>query len=356
MIRHNHYSLLKVFLPLFIIIGFNLITSWRVQAATILVYHHVSETTPKSTSVTLEQFEQHLDLIDELGLKVVPASAISDAIKTGKNIPAHWTAITFDDGYRSVYDNAFPMLKQRGWPFTVFVNPKMVKPSKLYMSWQQLQQINKEGGEIANHTLAHDNMVKTDKTLEQIKQQLLDSEQMIIDHIGSSPKLLAYPYGEYSEPLMDLLAELDIAAFVQHSGAVNNTTRLQAITRFPANGIYANPKTLKTKLSSLPFAIKSISPIEPVIAVDSEDSNINIRPKVQVELLEKDFYKSQLACFISGEDKPVKAIWIDKLTFEVQSAHAIGKGRIKYNCTAPSIKHRGKFYWWSKLWFKLDKV
>ena len=323
-----------------------LVAFCQAQAASVLLYHHVSSKTPKSTSVTVAQFEQHLTLIEELGLEVVPLTTITDAIKNNQPVSNNWVAITFDDGYRNVYDNAFPILKAKKMPFTVFVNPQMVKPSKLYMDWAQLKELSDAGTIIANHTMAHENLVQDGLTNRQLIKNIEQAELQIKEQLGQNHKMLAFPYGEYNEEIENTLAELGYIGFAQHSGAINNTSNLTALTRFPANGIYANPKTLKNKINSIPFDIKAITPKD-----TKPDSQ---HPKLIVELNSKDFYKSQLACFISGSSKPQKPEWISDQQFVISALNPIPKGRAKYNCTAPSIKNKGRFYWMSKLWINID--
>lgn len=252
----NQSVIQKVLVAIFIASCFFI----KTNAATILIYHHVSDQTPKSTSVSTEQFKQHLDLIKELKLTVVPLTTITNAIKKNLPVDNNWVAITFDDGYHSVYDNALPLLKQYNFPFTVFINPKMVGPSKLYLDWDLLAELTKYQGLIANHTMAHENLVQDSLTDEQMIENIQQAEQLISDKLNQSHKLLAYPYGEYNYGIKQDLKKLGYAGFAQHSGAVNETSDILALSRFPANGIYANPKTLKAKLNSLPFNIKSITP------------------------------------------------------------------------------------------------
>lgn len=330
---------------------------WTQQAhsATVLIYHHVDENTPKSTSVTTEQFVEHLDMIDELGLKVVPLTTIVDAIKANEPVDHNWTALTFDDGFANVYHNAFPILKERNLPFTVFVNPKMVKPSKTYMDWDQLKELTQHGGEIMNHTLAHENLVQDGLTEQEIESNILMTEQMIKEKLGQNHKMVAYPFGEYNDTIKAILKKHGFVGFAQHSGAIGNGSDLQALTRFPANGIYANPKTLKAKIKSLPFDVASQTPTDTmVVNVMGEDTNK--APQWSVTLGAKDFYKSQLACFITGQSGPYKPDWTGDLSFKITAPEALKTGRVKYNCTAPSIKHSGRFYWTSKLWITLPEV
>ena len=327
----------------------------QAQAATVILYHHVDENTPKSTSVSTEQFIEHLQLIESLGLEVVPLTTIVNAIKAGEPVDHNWTAITFDDGFRNVYENAFPLLKERNWPFTVFVNPKMVKPSKLYMDWSQLKTLTEHGGDIMNHTLAHENLVQGGLSEQEIESNILMTEEMIQEKLGQNHKMVAYPFGEYNDTIKRILKKHGFVGFAQHSGAIGTGSDLQALTRFPANGVYANPKTLKAKLNSLPFDIKEQSPTDTMVVNVLED-NTDAAPTWSATLGSKDFYQSQLACFVTGQSGPYKPEWTAKLSFKIAAPEALQTGRVKYNCTAPSIKHSGRFYWTSKLWITLPEV
>ena len=312
------------------------------QAATVLVYHHVSSDTPASTSVSIDTFKQHLDLIEQLNLNVVPLTTITNAIKNKESVDDNWIALTFDDGYKSVYTNAYPLLKEKNYSFTVFVNPDMVKPSKLYMDWQQLEELSNQGVIIANHTLSHENLVRGGLSAQQIIDNITQAEQKIKTRLNQNHKMLAYPYGEYDAQVKAQLNTLGYIGFAQHSGAINESSDITALTRFPANGIYANPKTLKNKMNSIPFDFLEVIP--------SDTTPNSKHPLLQVQLKEKDFYQSQLACFITGSYKPQKPEWTSKLSFKISANDVIPSGRVKYNCTAPSIKNKGRFYWMSKLW------
>ena len=106
----------------------------------VLLYHHVSDETPGSTSVSPATFEAHLQLIKEEGYEVVPVSRIVDALVNGSEMDSRWVAITFDDAYESVGSTAAPMLAERGWPFTVFISTDFVDDGYgLYLSWDALR-------------------------------------------------------------------------------------------------------------------------------------------------------------------------------------------------------------------------
>ena len=126
------------------------------HAAVVLQYHHISTETPASTSTSPERFAMHLEYLDENGFEIVPLQDLVDQLATGKPLPDRTVAITFDDGYISIYDTAWPLLKEKGWPFTVFVNSEPHDQEKpLFMSWDQLRELHAAGATIANHSVSH---------------------------------------------------------------------------------------------------------------------------------------------------------------------------------------------------------
>ena len=79
----------------------------------ILQYHHVNSDTPAVTSISPQGFEAHLTLIESQGFQVISLETMINRIKQGMAFKTKTLAITFDDNYRSIYENAFPLLKQR---------------------------------------------------------------------------------------------------------------------------------------------------------------------------------------------------------------------------------------------------
>ena len=99
---------------------------------------------------------------------------------------------------------------------------------------------------------------------------------------------------------------------------------------FQLQGIYANLKTLKTKIASLPFSFST----------EADSITSNTKPLLTLTLSNKDFYNSQFNCFVSGQNT-AKIAWLSKDTVTVQAKEPLGLGRARYNCTAPSKKYPG---------------
>ena len=316
----------------------------------ILQYHHVNTTTPSVTSISPELFEQHLKLIKDEGFLVLPLDLLIQSIRLGIPFKQKVLSITFDDNYQSIYDNAFPLLKKRHWPFTIFVNPKTIlnetNNNHLNLSWDQLKDMESNGATIANHTQNHFHLLaRLENESEQnwklrIINDIQSAQDELNTHIENAPTWLAYPYGEFNEDLKMLVNEIAFLGFSQQSGGINHTTNWQAIPRFPASGIYANLETLKLKMNSRPFEVLSENPINK-IRYEGEKA-----PILELIVNKKDIRHQQLSCYFSGKKIYSEVIeHKDTLTIYAQLEGELPFGRSRYNCTAPAIN--GGYFWYS---------
>ncbi len=331
--------------------------SWSstLLAAVILQYHHVSEHTPSSTSISPQQFAKHLQYLADNNFTVVPLSTLISQSQQQQDLNAKIVAITFDDAYQDIMSEAKPLLDKFGYPYTIFVNPDIInKQGQAYLSWRQLNQLASEGVIIANHGWSHTSIAR--KPAEQTEaswlaeygQLLLQAEQKIAEHTGKSWRYFAYPYGEYTKKAQQWLTKHNFTAFTQQSGAVGKNTDLNAIPRFPVSQPYDQLSGLGDKLNALPLAIKVSDPAEKNIYVFQASKTISFT------LTNNDFQQSQLNCYISGLGRQ-SIQWHNNYNFSITYSGDLPVGRVRCNCTAPSIKYPGRYYWYSKPWFILPK-
>lgn len=320
----------------------------RQHQAIILQYHHVSDDTPPSTSVSPDTFIAHLELIEALEFEVKPLNDVIESIRSQTPFKKKTLAITFDDGYESIYDSAYPQLKQRQWPFTVFVSPQAIDEQHgSTMTWEQLKEIQKQGATIANHSYQHLHLLaRLDNENEQqwaqrIRNDIQMTQTRLEKELGVTLKYLAYPYGEFDDALKDILKELDYIGLAQQSGGINRYSDFQALPRFPASGIYANVKTLKTKLNSLVFPVIRYSPAHKVRLAGQP------APKLTLVSQAHDIQYQQSQCFYAGQPIATQtSVSNNELTIEAQFNGNLTPGRSRYNCTAPSKSAQG-YYWFS---------
>ncbi|WP_100642435.1 polysaccharide deacetylase family protein [Alteromonas facilis] len=316
--------------------------------AVILLYHHVSTQTPPSTSISPQQFAQHLNYLNQHHQVISLVDAMT-AIRQQQPLPDKSVVITFDDGYRNILENAHPLLMQYKMPYTIFVNPGVVGEQAGHLTWQEMQQMSDDGVLFANHSLRHNHLL-TRNEAEDEKQWLTrtvadieQAEEMLAEQLGYSLRYVAYPFGEYNLALKDALQAKGYIGFGQQSGAVGARSDFGAIPRFPAAGIYANLNTLKTKMSSLPLAL-----IED--AIDPMQS-LGASPQVMLKPANQAIKPASITCFYNNS--PIEVNRHEKsISFTLPTP--LGAGRSRVNCTAPSGL-AGRFYWYSQPFFVADK-
>lgn len=320
------------------------------QALVILQYHHISDATPAITSTRPALFAQHLELIEALNLEVVSLAEVADAIRNSEALPAKSVLLTFDDAYASVYENAFPLMKKRKWPFTIFVNTKPVMQNhRDHLGWNKLREMVSHGAELANHTHSHLHMLQKPQALSEpewrkvLLEEIHQTEALIEQRSGQSFKVLAYPYGEFDRNLQELLEDEGYLGFGQHSGAVapGQTTD---IPRFPMGGDYADLDQLKTKLNARPLPVTAIAlfgqkgkPLRDGVLPAGSNP-----PYFQLTLNSAEV-AARLNCYVGGQGRAELTLEGAKVT--VKPNRPLAPGRTRFNCTAPA--DQGGYYWYS---------
>lgn len=333
-------------------------TALPAKAATVLIYHHVSTTTPKSTSISPAAFEAQMDYLAQNNFKVVPLLDLVEKLRKGEALPDKTVAITFDDSYASVYESAYPRLKKRGWPFTFFVNTDSVGTSKLFVSWDQLREMVKNGVTIANHTSTHEHMPrrKAEENLKDYRQRIrhdIDkAQQKIIKEIGSAPMIFAYPFGEYDREVQGILKKMGYIAFGQQSGPLYEKGDLQAVPRFPFGGGFTELDDFAMKVNTRPMPVSKVKFYKDKNRkADDLIVRAGEKPWLVLEITQNELLK-KINCFATGQG----AIKVKSIENEiwVQPTQELKPGRTRYNCTAPTGE-KGRFFWYTQQWLVTDK-
>lgn len=334
--------------------------SFNASALVVLQYHHISSSTPSSTSISVARFEEHLKLIEQEGFTVISIPQFIDYLDGSLELPENSVLITFDDGYEDVLTNAVPLLVKRGWPFSIFVVPSLVDSHRPnYMSWEQLNSVRSQGGSILNHTMTHAHLPKHEEGESEtawrsrMKYEVLDAENMIFKNTGENYKILAYPYGEYNPELISLLKTWGFRAFTQASGAVDRSSNDRSLPRFPFGGPYGKISDFKLKLLSyaIPDARASLFYADHyleshLLSHSVSRPNMTLTWKSGIKLNPK-----QMTCFGSDIGR-VNVTVVSDHEIKVSSDKDFNIGRARYNCTAPSMTN-GRYYWFSQPFIRL---
>ena len=161
----------------------------------VIYYHDIhSKTrfTPMSTPLSL--FEKHLEIIAEERFHVV------DEIREEINE----TEITFDDGFRGLYEN-FSAILEHNVPVRVFLISDFIG-QKDYLTRQEIEEMMATKLlKIGSHTLSHRNLDVMDD--EEARKELCDSKKRLEDLFGTEIESICYPRGKFNDRTVEIARE-----------------------------------------------------------------------------------------------------------------------------------------------------
>ncbi len=175
--------------------------------AIVLGYHQFDRRGNKySTSSSV--FSQHLDLIAKRGWEVISLERLVNFLEGGPDIPMKSVVLTVDDGYRSVYQSAWPILRRRELPWTFFIYTDFISVGGGACTWAQLSEIAKSGAEIQSHSKSHAFLNRRGERNDGeyaafLETELLESKRIIERQIGRPVWAHAYPYGAWNRVVRD---------------------------------------------------------------------------------------------------------------------------------------------------------
>lgn len=225
-----------------------------------LCYHAASHDWPAGFSVPAEQIERQVAGLLDRGYV---AATFRDAVLAP---PAERTlTVTFDDAYRSVYDNARPVLESLGVPGTVFVPTALVGSERPMawpgtdrwlgsayeneltpMSWDELGELSELGWELGSHTRTHPRLPTI--AAEAMRDELAGSRADLEERIGTSCETIAYPYGDYDAAVLAASRQAGFKA----GGALAGRVRKPEPMLWPRVGIYGKDGAVRFRVKASP--------------------------------------------------------------------------------------------------------
>ena len=207
------------------------------QTIPILTYHRFAEDCNSPLCMPGSTFERQMRYLKENGYHVITAEELSAFLDYRSGLPQKSVLITMDDGYRSVYNIAYPILQKYGYKATLFVYTSFVGVSKMAITWNQLKEMKADGFTIGSHTINHSDLTQpkegeTEQAhLARVKEELFGSKKVIDRKLGQETHFLAYPFGFYDQRSIQIArqAGYKYAMSVKRGG----------------NPFFANPLTLR---------------------------------------------------------------------------------------------------------------
>ena len=293
------------------------------NSAAVFVYHRFGENKYPSTNIKISQFKKHIEELTNNNYNVISIEQIIDAFINKKNLPKKTVGLTIDDAFKSVYKKAWPLLKESGLPFTIFVSTGHVSSrSKSYMTWEEIKELSDSGVSIGHHTVNHPHLVN--KSIDVLEDEIENANNAFQENLGYVPDIFSYPYGEYNLQIKDFIKEKKFkAAFGQQSGIAFNEIDIFELPRFSLNEQYGSVERFKFAANSKPLAVKEITPRDLVIK--------DVNPPLMGFTLINDI-KRKITCYPSHKLTTTMTRLGEK-RFEVRFNNEFPKGRTRVNCT-----------------------
>ncbi len=183
------------------------------QTVTVLCYHRFGARGGSRLNVTAAAFEAQMDFLSRNGYTVVSMSRLAGFLEGRVALPPKTVVITIDDGYKSSFEIAWPILHKFGFPATVYLYSDFVGAGDA-LSWSQMKEMTAGGLiEIQPHSKTHANLTlrlpgETDARYRaRIRREVDAPVATIKDKLAVNSFSFAYPYGDVNEYVVDLLAK-----------------------------------------------------------------------------------------------------------------------------------------------------
>jgi peptidoglycan/xylan/chitin deacetylase (PgdA/CDA1 family) len=185
----------------------------------ILGYHDFRERGGTPMIIAGPKFRQQMQAIKDSKIPVVPLTDVLAWKRGEKNIPDECIVITMDDGWQGVYSIAYPILKEYGFPFTVYIYKKYVNSGGRSMKWTEIKEMMEHGCEVGSHCVTHDALTKRGRMTEEQYQlwllgELQESKQFLEANLGKPVVSVAYPYGSHNDMIVQLTQQVGYEAGV----------------------------------------------------------------------------------------------------------------------------------------------
>lgn len=227
------FSFFKLFIIfLFLLFSLNILSSpaivWAQETVIlILTYHDFTIEEGSSYDMNIVEFEKQMDYLAAHNYSVISLSELLTGLKGGQ-LPPKPVVITIDDGFKSNYTLAYPVLKKYNFPATLFIYTNFIEKNNGSLTWEEIREMTKNNIEIGSHSLSHYNLLKYKNSenyetyLARIRREIFLSKEILESKIGSKVKFFAYPYGVYSPMIKNLVIQAGYEGIL-NANSMNNT-------------------------------------------------------------------------------------------------------------------------------------
>jgi peptidoglycan/xylan/chitin deacetylase (PgdA/CDA1 family) len=226
----------------------------------IITYHSI-DNSGSVISTAPSAFRKQIKYLSDAGYSSVPLGELVSSLKHSRELPVKPVVLTFDDGFRNFYTDAFPALSEHNFRATVFVvtgfcgghndwpgNPKELPRSEL-LSWNEIRELNQVGIEFGSHTKTHPDLTKLEGA--ESEAEIVQSKAEIADALGRETLTFAYPYGRQNKTVRQIAAANFDAACSTNLGKVTARSDFFSLNRI--DSYYLSNQRLFEMLPSATF-------------------------------------------------------------------------------------------------------
>jgi len=192
--------------------------------AAILMYHSVGEAlAPRSSlSITGEEFSRQMAFFKRNGYRVVPLRELVDKIRQGEEVAPKTIALTFDDGYADNYTLAFPVLKEYGFPATVFVITDLIgrevtlggRPVSFLTAGMMREMADSGLIDFGVHSATGASLPGLEGDPQALRREVEDPRRFLEGLLGRPVSFFSFPFGAYNRAVQQCVRDAGYAAAV----------------------------------------------------------------------------------------------------------------------------------------------
>lgn len=199
----------------------------------ILMYHEISSG-PDCMWVEVNDFRAQMQYLHDRGYQTLTLSQAGEML-AGHFDTSKMVVLTFDDGYDTFYNQAWPILEEFHQTATVFVITDLVG-SPEYMNWEQIKHLASQGVEIGGHTCSHP--LLPDLPDSGVQTEIMQGKKEIEAHIGVVITSFCYPTGKYNDQVVQTVKQ---AGFTEAVTMVQReASSADNLLLLPRWGVYKN--------------------------------------------------------------------------------------------------------------------
>ncbi|MEM0897090.1 MAG: polysaccharide deacetylase family protein [Verrucomicrobiota bacterium] len=298
----------------------------------ILGYHDFTDAgRPTQMRIRETKFRDQMQALKDSGIPVISMADYLAWRAGERNVPERCVVITADDGWREFHTYALPILKEHGFPFTMYIYTNFLDNGGRTLSHQQVVDMIEAGGEIGCHSVSHELMTKrrsfpSDEAYDEwLRDELQTSRKILEERFNVPIRTFAYPFGGYNERVVELAREAGFEAAVTVNGAKagfesemfelpryivhgDNDLNWNGATSFSGGGPLANFNNLLVQKGESDAA--GAEPDSPLVLYPEPDSFIGERtPEIRVDVSKMGgVIPGSMSLQVSGFGK-VPAVW-----------------------------------------------